>query len=207
MNHEPPEIDEGYVKYRSHWEPGPPPDASLVLQLSTWRKPLFAAGLVGHYADLNVGYGNISVRVADSNQFVISGTQTGHIESTGAEHYALVSAADIDANSVHCIGPIQASSEALTHAALYALSNEITAVVHVHDRVLWQQHLDHFPTTDKAVPYGTPEMANEFRRLWHTTRFAKLGIAIMAGHNEGIVSVGSSLEQAATRILALKSPD
>lgn len=207
MTEKTPEIDEGYVKYLSHWEPGPPPDASAVLELNAWRKPLFAAGLIGHYDDLNVGYGNISVRVAGGNQFVISGTQTGHIESTGAEHYALVRSTDIDANSVHCIGPVQASSEALTHAALYALSDNIAAVVHVHDRVLWQQHLEHFPTTGKHVPYGTPEMAKEFQRLWHTTRFATLGIAIMAGHDEGIVSVGGSLAQAATQVLALKSPD
>lgn len=198
-------IDEGYVKYVSRWQTGPPPDVELVALLNRWRKPLFDAGLIGHYEDLHVGYGNISVRVGTSESFVISGTQTGHIEHATAGHYALVTAADIDANTVYCVGPIQASSEALTHAALYALSPAVGAVVHVHDRGLWAAHSGKLPTTDVSVPYGTPAMAHAFESLWESTDFAETGIAVMAGHEEGLVSIGTTLGEAAKRMLALAS--
>lgn len=198
-------IDEGYVKYVSHWQSGPPPGAKTVSLLNRWRRPLYEAGLVGHYEDLNIGYGNISVREGDTDAFVITGTQTGHIENTGAEHFALVTAVDIGANVVHCVGPVQASSEALTHAALYALSEDIGAVVHVHDRGLWIAQKDFLPTTDPSVPYGTPAMARAFQSLWETTGFARTGIAVMAGHDDGLVSIGRTLEEATTRMLALAS--
>lgn len=196
-------IDEGYVKYVSHWQAGPPPDADAVAVLNRWRKPLYDAGLIGHYDDLNVGFGNISVRSGSEGRFVISGTQTGHIENTLSEHFSLVTAADIDANTVHCVGPIQASSEALTHAALYALSPAIGAVVHVHDRDLWRAHKHNLPTTDASIAYGTPAMAHAFESLWAHSEFRNNGIAVMAGHDEGLVSIGRTLEEAATRMLTL----
>jgi hypothetical protein len=58
-------------------------------------------------------------------------------------------------------------------------------------------------TTDAKVAYGTPEMAQEFRRLFMETDFQKTGIAVMAGHDSGLVSTGSNLQQAAERILAI----
>ena len=197
------DIDEGYIKYTSHWTDGPPPDADAVALLNQWRQPLFAAGLIGHDARHNVGFGNLSVRAKHGGLFIISGTQTGHIDVTTAEHYALVTAVDIDLNSVESTGPLQASSEAMTHAALYMLSPDINAVVHVHSAELWQRHLDVLPTSDPSVAYGTPEMAREFRRLWHKTSFATEHIAVMAGHADGLVSVDVTLERAAQRLLHL----
>jgi ribulose-5-phosphate 4-epimerase/fuculose-1-phosphate aldolase len=198
-------IDEGYVKYASEWTPGEPPDSRYVDVLRRWRRPLHDAGLVGHYAEHDVGYGNISIRAGEHGQFVISGTQTGHIADTLAEHYALVTEADVAANRVCSTGPLAPSSEAMTHAALYALSDAIGAVVHVHDGELWRSNKGLIPTTDAAVAYGTPAMAAEFERLWHATDFGQVGLAVMAGHDEGLLSIGRDLEEAATRILALKS--
>jgi len=196
-------IDEGYIKYVSHWKQGPPPDATTVRLLNRWRKALFDAKLIGHYEDLNVGYGNISMRAGKTAQFVISGTQTGHIEHTASDHFTLVTAVNIDANTVHCSGPIQASSEALTHAALYALSADIGAVVHVHSAPLWLAHKGVLPTTDESVAYGTPSMARAFEGLWESTDFRKTGVAVMAGHAEGLVSIGTTLGEAAGRMLSL----
>ena len=196
-------IDEGYIKYDSRWTPGPPPDADLVAGIERWRRPLYRAGLIGHYRDLDVGYGNLSVRAPEPGQFVITGTQTGHEERTNPDHYALVTRADIANNTVWSTGPLRASSEAMTHAALYALSTAIGAVVHVHSKSLWSRYRDVLPTTRADVAYGTPDMAREFTRLWSEDRFRNDGIAVMAGHEEGIVSVGTDLGEAAGRILAL----
>ena len=196
-------IDEGYVKYETVFTPGPPPDAAAVRLLNRWRRPLYEAGLIGHYDELGVGFGNISVRGTQPGQFIISGTQTGHIAETEGRHYSLVTQADIGRNRVSCTGPVRASSEALTHAALYALSERLNAVVHVHSRTLWDRYRDLLPTTDETVPYGTPQMAHEFERLWQETGFPSEGLAVMAGHDEGLVSIGSTLEKAATRMLEL----
>jgi hypothetical protein len=78
--------DEGYVKFTSDWRPGPPPDATAVHELERWRRPLFEAGLIGYDEALGVGYGNLSMRTGQ-RQFVVSGTQTGHLVATTAERW------------------------------------------------------------------------------------------------------------------------
>lgn len=201
MNPRPP-IDEGYIKYRAEWRPGAPPPAAIAARLEAARRPLWDAGLIGHDPRHDVGYGNLSIRV-EGNDFVISGTQTGALPTTTEQHYARVVIADIDANRVVCEGPLQASSESLTHAALYALDTEIGAVVHIHHKALWERHRGQLPTTAADIAYGTPEMAREFERLWHDTEFSRERVAVMAGHDDGLISVGGDLDEAAERLLAL----
>ena len=199
--------DEGVVKYSSVWTKGPAPDAARVHLLETWRRPLFDAGLIGWDAEHDVRYGNISVRADGPGRFVISGTQTGALAATGPEHYALVTAYDIQSNHVACSGPVQASSESLTHAAIYELDPAIGGVVHVHDRLLWRAWRDRLPTTAADVAYGTPDMAREIARLYREAGMAAAGIAVMAGHEDGLISFGETLAQAATRMLELVKPD
>ena len=195
--------DEGYIKYDIEWTPGPAAFAAAARALDTWRRPLFEAGLIGVYEDLDIGYGNISMRCGEPGQFLISGTQTGRLATTDESHYSLVTQVDIDANAVSCVGPVKASSEAMTHAAIYALDDAIGAIVHVHSRQLWKRYLDELPTTDAAIAYGTPEMAREFSRLFAQTDFRRTGVAVMAGHDEGLISFGPAIEDAARRMLAL----
>lgn len=197
-------IDEGYVKYQSFWTKAPAPHAAVTDELENWRQPLFDAGLIGEYEEHGVSYGNISMRCGEPGQFMISGTQTGHLARTDRSHYALVTSWSVHSNLVCCVGRVQASSEAMTHAAIYQLDQHIGAVVHVHSKDLWCQYIDHLPTTASDVPYGTPEMANEFRRLYRDTDFRRTQLAVMAGHEEGIVSIGRSLEEAANRVLLIK---
>ncbi len=196
-------LDEGYIKYDSRWTPGPAPDSRLTDELDRWRRPLFDAGLIGEYAAEQIGFGNLSMRSTRPGQFVISGTQTGRYRDTRDEHYALVTAYDIDANRVDCTGPLKASSEAMTHAAIYELDAGIGAVVHVHNMSAWQRYCGVIPTTDAAIGYGTPDMAREFSRLFDETPFAQDGVAAMGGHEEGLISFGATLEQATLRILRL----
>jgi hypothetical protein len=44
-------------------------------------------------------------------------------------------------------------------------------------------------------------MAREFRRLYEETDFGQQGVAIMGGHEEGIVSFGRDVGQATERVL------
>ena len=193
-------IDEGYTKYAVRWTDREVLDCPDIAELERWRRPLFEAGLVGYYPEHGIGYGNISVRT-DGRAFLITGTQTGHLSRTGPAHYALVTDYDIDGNSVTCRGAVQASSEALTHAAIYDLDTAVGAVVHVHEPGLWAHLLDREASTRAEVAYGTPEMAREFRRLFEETRFAERRLAAMAGHEGGIVATGDTLAEAAERVL------
>jgi hypothetical protein len=79
----------------------------------------------------------------------------------------------------------------------------INAVVHVHSSMLWQRLKHSAPTTRADVAYGTPEMASEFKRLYRETSLPDTGVAVMAGHESGLVSLGASLQEATLRILSL----
>ena len=48
---------------------------------------------------------------------------------------------------------------------LYDYSEEIQAIIHVHNVALWQGYQNRLPTTAAGVPYGTPAMAYEMWRL------------------------------------------
>ena len=119
-------LDEGYIKYESHWTPGPAPHMTGVRDLERWRRPLYEAQLIGEYTEHGIGYGNISVRRGSGGLFLISGTQTGHLPVTDERHYSLVTDCDSRTNIVRCSGPIQASSEAMTHGSIYALGDAMS---------------------------------------------------------------------------------
>ncbi|WP_035985705.1 class II aldolase/adducin family protein [Leptolyngbya sp. KIOST-1] len=188
-------IDEGVIKYRCQWTPGPSLAADQLADLMAWRDRLHQSGQIGQYPN-GIGYGNISLRLSPGT-FAVSGTQTGHLATTTPDHYTRVDSWDIDRNTLHCTGPIQASSESLTHAALYDFSPGIQAIIHVHNRDLWQRYQGELPTTAATVPYGTPAMAYEMERLLQQGDPAQQRILIMAGHEEGVLTFGASLDEAA----------
>ena len=196
-------VDEGYTKFSCDWTRRPLAEFPETAQLCRCRQSLFDAGLIGEYTDIGIGFGNISMRVGNSGNFLISGTQTGHLDAVGPEHFALVTSADFDRNHVTCTGPVQASSESMTHAALYETDQSIRAVAHVHNDHLWRTLKDHIPTTSDDIAYGTPEMAREFARIYRDSDLRHSGIAVMGGHDAGLISIGSSVDEATARILAL----
>lgn len=195
-------IDEGYIKFESRWQCTDALTDPEIVELIRWRNLLFSAGLIGHYADINIGYGNISARVDTTNEFIISGTQTGHLSEVSNLHFARVTEFDIERNRVFSEGATEASSESMTHAALYQLDPGIRAVVHIHSDAMWLGLKDQAPTTNGDVAYGTPEMAAEFGRLFRETDFSTTGIAVMAGHGGGLISTGASVQEAAEKFLS-----
>ncbi len=192
-------MDEGVIKYECTWLEGPPLLHNALAQLMEWRQRCFAAKLIGVYEEVGIGYGNISVRYGEG--FIISGTQTGEIPVLDENGYTEVIEADIEGNRLVCRGPIAASSESLTHAMLYRLSESINAVVHVHSKEMWNRLLNVVPTTGADVPYGTPEMAAEIERLWHESNLQTGKILAMAGHEDGIIAFGENLDVAGEGIM------
>ncbi len=187
--------EKGYIKFNCEWKQTAPLPKLEVEELAHWRNQLYDLGLVGAYKD-GVGFGNVSIRLGNSLEFIITGSATGHIPQITEEHCTLVKEYSFEKNWLHCEGPIKASSESLTHAAIYQVAPNVKAVVHVHNLDLWNSLLDKVPTTSPNVEYGTPDMAREMIRLLGETRTLKMGILVMAGHKEGVISFGKNLDEA-----------
>ena len=193
-------IDEGYIKYRCYWNNVLAIASRDIEEINQWRKKLYNLGLIGEY-DNGIGFGNLSIRIPHSQCLIISGTQTGGIAELTTEHYTKVTDFDWHKNYVICEGLIKASSETLTHAAIYVAQSEVNAVIHVHDARLWRQLLDRVPTTDPDCAYGTPEMAEEIIRLCQQPQTQQQKIVVMSGHEEGILTFGKNLAEAGNALL------
>jgi L-ribulose-5-phosphate 4-epimerase len=185
----------GYVKFRCEHRTLPPADFVGFEELNRVRSRLHQLGFIGRYPN-GIGYGNVSIRAGDSNQFYISGTMTGSMPELTRAHYARVVAWDFPRNWLQCEGPVQASSESMTHAAIYEQDANVRAVLHVHEMELWERLLDRVPTTRKHVEYGTPEMAAEMGRLFCESDVRERRILAMAGHEAGIFAFGATPEEA-----------
>ena len=188
---------EGVIKYKAHWREAALPYPELLPELIRWRQVLYEAGLIGVYPD-GIGYGNISRRVPGTDQFIISGSGTGGVPVLTEAHFSLVKKVDIDGNELWCEGPVFASSESMSHAAVYKAWPKAGAVVHIHQAAWWKKWLHKLPTTDPAAEYGTPAMARSIARLTSeiVARQQQAKIIIMAGHPEGIIGFGEDLKGA-----------
>ncbi len=196
---------EGVTKYHLEFSPSPARSVPGIDRLDGWRTLLHRLRLIGQeptrYGGL--GYGNISHRIGPFDsahqqlRFIISGTQTGHLEWLGVEHFCTVLAAEPSQNRVVAQGPVKPSSEALTHAAVYASNEQIRYVLHVHSPEIWSQTQQlKIPATQHHVPYGTPQMAAVVGRLLCSKEMAERPIFSMPGHEDGIVSFGRTLDEA-----------
>ena len=192
--------DEGYIKYQCHWQPVSAVDETEIVELNQCRQELYQLGLIGVYSD-GIGFGNLSRRLADGRQLLISGSQTGGIANLTPKHYAKVIDYNWQENYVVCQGLVKASSETLSHAAIYQANSQVNAVVHVHHLELWQQLLEQVPTTNPNCAYGTPEMAAEIIRLCQQESTQQQGIIVMSGHESGILTFGHDLAEAKSILL------
>lgn len=164
-------------------------------ELNAVRRKLFDRGYIGVNPD-GIAFGNVSLRAPNARSFYITGSGTGGIAALTPGHYTKVSACDFSRNWLRCAGAIVASSESLTHAAIYEAAPEVSAIIHCHRIKLWRELLGRVPTTRKEVEYGTPEMAGEVRRLFEEGDAAKHKILAMAGHEGGVIASGRSIADA-----------
>ena len=188
-------MDEGYIKYQCYWTKEDTISSAEIIELNSWRSKLYNLGLIGEYSN-GIGFGNLSIRLSQQHQFIITGTQTGAIANLTPQQYTKVTDFDWQQNYVSCLGAIKASSESLTHGALYQANPLINAVIHVHSLSLWQKLLNRVPTTNPDCAYGTPEMAEEIIKLSQAIKTPSDSIIVMSGHEEGIITFGKNLDEA-----------
>ncbi len=190
---------EGVIKYQLEHSFAPLPSTLSIHEINAWRNIMFRLNLIGQQDERYDGYGfgNISQRTTDDS-FIISGTQTGHLEMLEKKHYCLVSHADPEKNHIISTGETKPSSEALTHASVYAQDTHIKAVIHVHCPEIWHKtQLLELPFTPAHIPYGTVEMAKAVSKLFETQIIHQYAVFSLLGHEDGIVACGQSLSQAA----------
>src|SRR6202011_2074533 len=164
-------------------------------ELNRYRSKLLEIGMIGVDAS-GIGFGNLSIRNGATSRFYITGSATGGISELMPANYAKVVAYDFARNWLQCEGSTIASSESLTHAAVYESDPTASAVIHCHDIKLWAALLDKAPTTPKRVEYGTPEMAYAVRRLFDRTDVKRRKIFVMSAHEGGLVTFGRDLQEA-----------
>jgi ribulose-5-phosphate 4-epimerase/fuculose-1-phosphate aldolase len=181
---------EGIIKFKAKWN-----NLNSILKsefeyIDPWRKLCYDKQYIGVGED-GIGYGNISFRIGDSNKFIISGSATGNISSLKIEHYSKVIDFDIEQNSLFCEGLTIASSESLSHAAIYQSNNYAKCVIHIHNNTLWKRNIEIISTTDSTIEYGSVEMAKAISNL---SKGNERGTIIMGGHKDGIIVFGDSFE-------------
>ncbi|MFC2103755.1 class II aldolase/adducin family protein [Bacteroidota bacterium] len=187
---------EGYIKFNLNWDQRKFEFGNEDFNyINSCRDKLFDLGLIGVYPN-GIGFGNLSIRY-HNNEFIISGSATGNIPNLTKDHFALVKVIDIENNSVQCVGQIEASSESLSHGVIYEVNSAVNAVIHIHHKDMWNQYINNLPTTNKNAEFGTPEVALEIAKLTNEDS----GIIIMAGHPEGIITYGKTLEDAYKKLL------
>ena len=196
-------MDDGVIKFKCNWVSTSAIPNDQLAEISVWRNRMFKLGLIGAYPD-GTGYGNISIRI-NHKSFIITGTGTGMLNELNNKHYSRVDSYNFNENSIHCSGPIKASSESLTHAMIYECSPETKAVIHVHDMAIWNNYLHIIPTTRSNVSYGTPDMAHEIIGLFEKTNLRIEKKLVMGGHQEGVITFGNTLDEAGRIIIEMLS--
>lgn len=192
---------EGVIKYQlTHLQKPLPFTPNDFTHINVWRTIAYHLGLIGQDSNRygGLGFGNISQATPNTPiQFIISGSQTGLEETLSPEQYSGILTSNIKNNTITSLGHCKPSSEAMTHAMIYAIKPTIKGIIHVHSPEIWHAtHALKLPSTAANIPYGTPEMALAVKQLFITEQLGDSGSFAMLGHQDGIVSFGSTLENA-----------
>ena len=186
--------DEGYIKFSFAHEAAAAPAHPRLHELMRIRDDLHEWELIGVLPD-GIGYGNISARIEGTNRFIITGSGTGLKFPIAAEHFCEVVSFDVANNRVVCRGPLPASSESMSHGAIYAARSDAGAVIHIHDRIMFGLLVQEgAPQTPADAAFGTPEMARAVGRLAAT--LPPVACMVMAGHEDGIIAFGPDPQSA-----------
>jgi L-ribulose-5-phosphate 4-epimerase len=193
------------IKFSVELNRRPSVDPAQVRALCGWRNILWRLGVIGSSPECyqGLGYGNISIRHPDEpSSFIISGSQTGAVAELGADDFVVVDDYEVATNWVRARGLINPSSEALTHAQVYHCLSWAGAVIHGHCPEIWR-HGDELglPTTAPTADYGSVELAEEIAELCGRLPEGSSGLFTMAGHEDGVISLGPEISGAALVLL------
>jgi len=187
--------NEGYVKYTAEHTMSPVIETSHWADLNRARTKLREMGLVGMTSG-GIGFGNLSVRIKDDT-FLISGTATGALPVLEPDGYCLITSFDVSSNCVVSTGPVKPSSETMTHGVIYQSCHGANCVIHIHSGQIFDGMIrDSYPATPETAAYGTPEIALAIGKLVGHDSGKNEGSIVLAGHDEGVIIYGPTVERA-----------
>lgn len=202
-------LDEGVIKFDfSSYKETESVKYDDYLAIEPTRKKMYELKLIGFYEDHKVGYGNISLKLnlndlfnSNLSQFIISGTQTGHISDLSPKHYTYIVDYSLSTNAATSVGPILPSSESLTHAAIYDSDSAINAIIHIHNKEIWSGMISSNELfTPASIPYGTVAIANSVKELIKNNPGKSFA---MAGHEDGVIIYGRNMDEACQKTTEL----
>lgn len=186
-------MQEGIIKFNCKWTDEPITiEQKVIEEMNKLRSALKEYNLIG-VDEAGYGYGNISIKTDGDSQFYITGSQTGHLPTLSEDDISLVTSYDFSRNELTCRGKVEASSESLSHAALYDTLSSVRYVIHIHSLSLWEKLFNVHPTTSSTAEYGTVELANAISDLSKTA--GKRRLFVLGGHREGILFYADSFEE------------
>lgn len=178
--------------------------------LLSWRDLLAKLQLIGEdeMRYQGAGYGNLSMRFSAPSKprgercFYITASQTSGLEKISADHLVEVKKYSLTENKIVSAGQYKPSSESLTHGAIYDLSPQIRAVIHVHSPKIWRNASRlKLPISDSQASFGTIAMAYAAQKLYQHSHLPEVQIFAMGGHEDGVIAFGKSLDEAAQRLI------
>ena len=194
-------IDDGVIKFNFE-QVSKEHQITDIASINQVRTQLFHLHLIGEYTKEKIGFGNISIAFRDDSiKFLISASQTGKYEILTKDQYSFIENFSFDKNHISYSGSQKPSSESLTHASIYTISDQINAVIHIHDKVIWRGMIENdYPSTSEETEYGTLDMAKEVRDI--SQKSIDFTFA-MKGHEDGVVAYSSNLNKAFNQIVDL----
>jgi L-ribulose-5-phosphate 4-epimerase len=174
----------------------------LLGELNAVRDVLRDLRLVGVDARTGLGYGNLSARLPAHAAFYITASQTAGAARLYADDICRIDDWDPDLFHVRATGMRPPSSEALTHAMIYAGDERTSRVLHAHSAAIWHaaEGLG-LPATPRGAGYGSPAMARAVQALLglHTRRPL---VFVTPGHEDGVFAVGADAAATVAELVA-----
>jgi len=195
-------LNEGVIKFNiSNRQKTPALDQKIWQDLEYNRNKLHKLKLIGFDEKLKLGYGNISMRYKE-NKFIITASQTGHLDNLNGNHYLIINDVNFRENSASCKGPALPSSETLTHAACYYYNKNINLVAHIHSKKIWEYLLSKdCLSTPKEAEYGSFLLYNEIIKIMKDNNIPDPAVIVMKGHEDGVIFAGSSITDTINKII------
>ncbi len=191
---------DGVIKYSIEHLSDNAPKFQNYTELESVRSDLFALGLIGEYN--GIGYGNISLRDKETHSFFITATQTGDKAELTQKFYTYVEDYNFSTFTIFSKGHYKPSSEALSHAVIYSLNENIKGVIHIHCKALWKFMIEQNYMYTEAE-YGTQQMIGEIQQLYKEHDPLTNNMFVMRGHEDGIICFGTTITQAKKKLFHL----
>lgn len=162
------------------------PTALEVLSLEKWRALFYKLQLVGEYPNEKIGFGNLSCRLTEKKNFLITGGQTGHLPHLQPHHYTRVIECDLKKGHMVAEGLIAPASEALIHSEIFEADPNINYIFHVHHHRLWE----YIQKSGQELGQGIIKDQSH-------------GIFVMKGLQDEIIAYGTNADEAGKLVLDL----